>query len=190
MAWHLSLSFSILSNTQILAPKQDNLLHRAVDTQTLTSTPCLQGLVKKLEHFLDTRPPHVSSVTGYKRLAAVITCHVSPGLLVTCLLISLSPVCGHELAVSELRTRVLTCVVPPGQCWPLAACLCDTWDAEWPEPASARPRDPGVVRAQQPIRGQHQGRLTNQRPGWADRSRDHQWHTAMASASTHPGENI
>ena len=85
------------------------MLHRVVDTQTLTSSPCLQSHVKMLEHFLDTRPRHVSSVTGYNRLDAVITCHVSPSLLVTCEL------CGHVLAVSELRTRVLTCVVPPGQ---------------------------------------------------------------------------
>ena len=119
-----------------------------------------RGHVKTPDHFRCTRARHVSSVTGYN-LLAVITCHVSP---------------GHHWS-----PRVVTCVVPPGQWGPLAAVTPEISRVATASLSPASWPGGGQCRAHQPIRGRDWGLVTNQRPSWADRSRDHQWHTAMAS---------
>ena len=104
---------------------------------------------------------------------ALATCHQSLAITcwlssrVTCLLVTAKHVWSRVLSprVSEGHWRLwhLRCRVARASLSP----------ASWP--------GGGQCRAHQPIRGRDQGRVTNQRPSWADRSRDHQWHTAMAS---------
>ena len=103
MSWHLSYT-SFLS---IFFPLHMLLFFTNVPLSwhlKLTLVSCRRrGHVKILEHFRYTRPRHVSSVTGYNRLA-VITCHrVSALSLVNSCHVTLSPpsdwsvvdTCGH-----------------------------------------------------------------------------------------------
>ena len=160
MVWHLSFHFPIkfLSLfTRYLFYYRDIPLWAWLLALTLVSVSA--EVTSRLQRTSGAR----ALATCHQSLA--ITCWLSSR--VTCLLVTAKHVWSRVLSprVSEGHWRLwhLRCRVARASLSP----------ASWP--------GGGQCRAHQPIRGRDQGLVTNQRPIWADRSRDHQWHTAMAS---------